>query len=179
MEALLHGHSYTAHPIGCAAGVASLQLFRDASINPNLCTPEEPGRCQRQRQQEQQQQGSGAAARGSPGAKQGSGSGCSCAGPCGRLLPLWDESAVDALSRHPSVKGVVPLGTVLAVQLQAEAGGPGGYASNAAAAVVQRLRGMGVFARPLGDVVYLMVTPMTERSQCDVLLGKLGAALGA
>lgn len=154
-QALLHGHSYSAHPIGCAAGVAALQLYRDAALNPNWCSPEAPGRCQQQA---------------------GGGDGC-CGGPCGRLLPLWDEGAVAALSRHPSVRGVVSLGTVLAVRLRPEDGSEG-YGSNAAAAVVRRLRARGVFGRPLGDVVYLMVTPMTARAQCDGLLAALAAALG-
>lgn len=80
------------------------------------------------------------------------------------------------LSRHPSVRSVVSLGTVLAVQLQPQ-DGTTGYGSNAAAAVVRRLRSKGVFGRPLGDVVYLMVTPMTARSQCASLLDALAAAL--
>lgn len=162
-QALLHGHSYTAHPIGCAAGVASLQLYRDAELNPNWCSPEAPGRCRRQQQQASGEGDSSAA------------SGC-CGGPCGRMLPLWDEGAVAALSRHPSVRSVVSLGTVLAVQLK-PLDGTTGYGSNAAAAVVRRLRSKGVFGRPLGDVVYLMVTPMTARAQCDALLGALAAAL--
>ncbi len=164
-QALLHGHSYTAHPIGCAAGVASLQLYRDAALNPNWCTPEAAGRCQRQRQGASSSSDEDAAPAG----------GC-CDGPCGRLLPLWDEGAVAALSRHPSVRSVVTLGTVLAVQLQ-PLDGTTGYGSNAAAAVVRRLRSKGVFGRPLGDVVYLMVTPMTARAQCDALLGALAASL--
>ena len=87
-----------------------------------------------------------------------------------------DAGALDALSRHPGVHSVVPLGTVLAVKLHA-ADGAGGYASNAAAGVVRRLRSLGVYGRPLGDVVYIMVTPMTARAQCDALLAKLVSAL--
>ncbi|KAL4451869.1 hypothetical protein ABPG75_007531 [Micractinium tetrahymenae] len=171
MHALLHGHSYTAHPIGCAAGTAALQLYRDPALNPNLCTPEEPGRCRQQAAAQQHGGGLGSSGSGS------SDGACACAGPCGSLLPLWDSKAVAALSSHPAVRGVVPLGTVLAVQLRAD--DSSGYASNAAAAVVRRLRGMGVYGRPLGDVVYLMVSPMTERAQCDALLAKLAAALDA
>lgn len=167
-QALLHGHSYTAHPIGCAAGVASLQLYRDAALNPNWCTPEAAGRCQRQ----QRQADSSSSSSDEDAVPAG---GC-CDGPCGRLLPMWDEGAVAALSRHPSVRSVVTLGTVLAVQLQ-PLDGTTGYGSNAAAAVVRRLRSKGVFGRPLGDVVYLMVTPMTARAQCDALLGALAASL--
>jgi dethiobiotin synthetase/adenosylmethionine--8-amino-7-oxononanoate aminotransferase len=150
--ALLHGHSYTAHPIGCSAGVAALQLYQDPSLNPNWCTPETANRCQRE--------GQGFAR---------------CDVPCGKLLPLWSEAAIAELSGHPSVQGVMPLGTVLAVQLRAQDGV--GYASNAAAVVVARLRQQGIFGRPLGDVVYLMVTPMTARAQCDALLAKLAGAL--
>lgn len=160
MHALLHGHSYTAHPIGCAAGVAALQLFGDPQLNPNLCTPQQPGRCRKQARS-----GGGTSSAGA----------CNCTSPCGSLLPLWDNTAVAALSAHPAVRGVVPLGTVLAVQLRAD--DSGGYASNAAAAVVRRLRSMGIYGRPLGDIVYVMVSPMTERAQCDALLAKLAAAL--
>lgn len=170
-QALLHGHSYSAHPIGCAAGVAALQLYSDPQLNPNWCTPKVPGRCRRQ------QQAGGDGSDSSPSPSSGGGDeGTCCSKPCGHLLPLWDDSAVSALSRHPRVRSVVPLGTVLAVRLRSP-DGAAGYASNAAAAVVARLRAAGVYGRPLGDVVYLMVTPMTSPAQCDALLGKLAAAL--
>ena len=35
-DALLHGHSYSAHAIGCAAACASLDMFGDTTTNPNL-----------------------------------------------------------------------------------------------------------------------------------------------
>ena len=35
-DALLHGHSYSAHAIGCAAACAALDIFADAATNPNL-----------------------------------------------------------------------------------------------------------------------------------------------
>jgi dethiobiotin synthetase/adenosylmethionine--8-amino-7-oxononanoate aminotransferase len=35
-DALLHGHSYSAHPIGCAAACAALDMFAHAATNPNL-----------------------------------------------------------------------------------------------------------------------------------------------
>lgn len=41
-----------------------------------------------------------------------------------------------------------------------------------------RLRAVhGVYARPLGDMVYLMVPPTTSRQKCDVLLGALEEVL--
>ncbi len=36
LKALLHGHSYTAHAIGCSAGVTALDMYTDPACNPNL-----------------------------------------------------------------------------------------------------------------------------------------------
>lgn len=36
MKTLFHGHSYTANPVACAAGLASLDLFMDASTQKNI-----------------------------------------------------------------------------------------------------------------------------------------------
>ena len=36
LKALLHGHSYTAHAIGCSAGVTALELYLNPETNPNL-----------------------------------------------------------------------------------------------------------------------------------------------
>lgn len=39
VDALLHGHSYSGYPIGCAAAVKALELMSSPQ-NPALCTPE-------------------------------------------------------------------------------------------------------------------------------------------
>jgi dethiobiotin synthetase/adenosylmethionine--8-amino-7-oxononanoate aminotransferase len=154
-EALLHGHSYTAYPVGCAAALASLAVLQDAGLNPNVCTPRQPGRCRK----------AGPAA---------------CAEPCGQLLPMWDEAAAADLSRHSRVAGVVVLGSVLAVELadaaSAETRG-GRYGSAAAAHVVAGLRERGIAARPLGPVVYLMAAPTSSRQRCQWLTQQLGKVL--
>lgn len=36
LDALLHGHSYTAHAIGCSSAVAAIKYFSDPSRNANL-----------------------------------------------------------------------------------------------------------------------------------------------
>lgn len=73
---------------------------------------------------------------------------------------------------------MVPLaGTVLAVELQPAPGGQRGYASSGAATVAARLRARGVFARPLGNVAYLMVTPTTRPAIAARLLAALERAL--
>lgn len=85
------------------------------------------------------------------------------------------------LTTRPNCEFASPLhlrhstGSVLAVELKSK---QGGYASDDAREVTGRLRQAGVYCRPLGNVVYLMVTPMTQRAQCNELLGALEAALG-
>mmetsp|Transcript_19255 Transcript_19255/g.46502 ORF Transcript_19255/g.46502 Transcript_19255/m.46502 type:complete len:860 (+) Transcript_19255:74-2653(+) len=125
-DALLHGHSYTAHPIGCQAGVAALDLMASRDTNPNFVSLGQP------------------------------------------LEDHWAEADVLALSHLPQVRRVLALGTLLAVELKDEGGG--GYQSKASAVVVAHLRENGVFARPLGNVVYLMVTPSTRQSKCAELM---------
>lgn len=68
-------------------------------------------------------------------------------------------------------------GTVLAATISASDGG--GYASTGSAAIITTLRQAGIFARPLGNVVYLMVTPTTSRATCSWLLRELTAAVQA
>jgi dethiobiotin synthetase/adenosylmethionine--8-amino-7-oxononanoate aminotransferase len=149
--ALLHGHSYTAHPIGCAAALEALRLYQDPEFNPNLCNPDT---CCRTSQ--------------------------SCES-CKRLKPLWDDEIVNEISHQRSVQRVVALGTVVAVELVSgvDSGGQPGYGSNAAAKVVQSLLNEGINARPLGNVVYIMVTPMTDRTTCHQLLTALQAAINS
>ncbi|KAK9815939.1 hypothetical protein WJX72_012312 [[Myrmecia] bisecta] len=101
LDALLHGHSYSGHAIGCSAAVAALQIYSDPTLNPSLCAPASAGRnatC--------------------PKAPQ-------CKAACGRLLELWDGAAVKEVSLHPRVKSVMSLGTVLAAELEPAGGGGG------------------------------------------------------
>jgi adenosylmethionine-8-amino-7-oxononanoate aminotransferase len=92
------------------------------------------------------------------------------------LRPLWDETRVVALSNRPAIERVVCLGCVLAVSLRVPEGA-GGYASGASRAVTGRLRGRGVYARPLGSVVYLMATPTSSTDTTAALLTALEACL--
>ncbi len=138
--ALLHGHSFTAHPSGCAVASAAIQLYER---NQNLCSP--------------------------------STNGCDCSSNCRRLVELWEVGRLAALSQRPEVQRVMAIGTVFALELRSD---QAGYGSNAAAAVVQRLRAEGVYARPLGNVVYLMLTPLSASADATMLLEKLEASLG-
>ena len=80
-----------------------------------------------------------------------------------------------ALSHHARVRRAGALGTVCMVELHTDDGG--GYSSSAARDVTRRLLGQGVYARPLGNVVYLMCTPFTDPAVCDRMLEKLLSSL--
>jgi bifunctional dethiobiotin synthetase / adenosylmethionine---8-amino-7-oxononanoate aminotransferase len=167
--ALLHGHSYSAHAAGCAAAAAAAAVVGDPAANPALCAPGRPG-CEC----------------GEGGGGGGGGKPCPPAG-CGRLAPLWDGGLTASLADHPSVARVAAIGTVLAVHLRADtagygsdaaagvaarlrssgavggSGGGGGSgfssSSSASSASASASASWGVYARPLGDVLYLMLTP--------------------
>lgn len=108
----------------------------------------------------------------------------------GGVRPSFTESDMREVSLLPGVKGVMSLGSVLSVELKPNAktspvsaphflandssvdagtGASAGtsskhsryYNSNASAVVVSLLKQNNVYARPLGNVVYLMPTPMT------------------
>ncbi|KAG7673147.1 hypothetical protein Ndes2526B_g03439 [Nannochloris sp. 'desiccata'] len=176
--ALLHGHSYTAHPLGCAAAVQALDTFTNPELNPNLCTPEVPDRCLCSTSTTNDSKATAVSPFSFSFSSFSSSSSfpSSCSVPCGKLRPLWDPARLIALSHHPKVDRLISLGTVVALELKISTDA-GGYASNAAAGVVTALRTRGVFARPLGNVVYIMVTPMTKAEKCEELLGALEASL--
>lgn len=131
LTALLHGHSYTAHAMGCSAAVKAIQWFRDPSTNSNLDFD------------------------------------------CMKLKELWDGTLVNQLSSLPNVKRIVSLGTLCAIELQAE-GSDAGYASLYARSLIQQLREEDdIYVRPLGNVIYLMCGPCTTRDVCTEQLSKV------
>lgn len=129
--ALLHGHSYSAHAMGCAAAAKSIQWFKDPSTNVNI----EHGE--------------------------------------GKLKVMWDMKLIHQISSLPSVKRVVALGTLCAIELHA-IGPDSGYASLQISSLVQQLRREdNVYVRPLGNVIYLMCGPCTSRQFCSQQLNKV------
>lgn len=171
MQALLHGHSYTAYPIGCAATVAAIQLLTRREHNPNICTPDGGSpTCPTPRE-------------------------CTKKGTaCARLISLWDPQHLQRLSSHSNVAHVMCIGTILAVQLKPQrtqqeaqsmhhnsASGPQvNYAATTCSSleVVSRLRLQHhIYARPLGDVVYLMVPPTARKETCTWLAAALLSVL--
>jgi len=86
-QGLLHGHSYTAYPMGCAVTAKALAMYKDVSKNPNLIFSRNASDVS-------------------------SGSSASLA-----LSELWDEVKLKEISMLSSVRRVVGQGCVLAVEL--------------------------------------------------------------
>lgn len=64
---------------------------------------------------------------------------------------------------------------MLAIEL--EVGEGAGYGSLASAQIVQHLRKAGVYARPLGNVVYLLASQTSEPSTTMLIMEALKATL--
>lgn len=133
-DALLHGHSFTAHPIGCAAALTALDMY--AILDKSRSATAAPATTQ----------------------------------------TYWDTDAVTALSRLPGVARTFSIGTVVGVELTTA---NAGYASSAAQALIADLRQHGVYARALGNVVYMMCSPLTTAADCERHLATLTRHLTA
>ncbi|KAL8376497.1 hypothetical protein RB595_007540 [Gaeumannomyces hyphopodioides] len=164
-DALLHGHSYTAHPVGCQVALESLRQFmrmescgdgdrnnstaKRSWIERPIEAAAQPGRC------------------GEPAA-----------------WSIWPRGFVEEVSLAPSVAGVWALGTVLAIHMKSSDGV--GYTSAAAVELRNLLReGTGtedpitwnVHSRVLGNVLYLIGGQMTTGETVEIVTGKLRAVL--
>uniref|UniRef100_M4BHR7 Dethiobiotin synthase n=1 Tax=Hyaloperonospora arabidopsidis (strain Emoy2) TaxID=559515 RepID=M4BHR7_HYAAE len=123
-EALLHGHSFTAYPIGCAAAVTALdmyQILNDASVPTKDAA----------------------------------------------IRTYWNIDVLTKLSTKPYIERTFAIGTVACVELAVR---NAGYASTEAAELIQVLRKNGVYARSLGNVLYLMCSPLTTQEDCNKYL---------
>jgi dethiobiotin synthetase/adenosylmethionine--8-amino-7-oxononanoate aminotransferase len=148
-EALLHGHSYTAHPIGCHIANISLEEMGKLSRGSTWATYQESWA--KPSQQSQSRSSTALSTESS-------------------IWSMWSKPTIVSLSHHASVDSVVALGSVLAVNLKDESGA-GGYTSNAAAGLRDALLNevdeneVAIHSRVLGNVIYFMVSMTTEVSQ--------------
>jgi dethiobiotin synthetase/adenosylmethionine--8-amino-7-oxononanoate aminotransferase len=122
-QALLHGHSYTSHPVGCVSAIQALDsyetMFDDEQDDVRL------------------------------------------------FRQSFDMDEVIAMSHLPLVEKCFALGTVLAVSIKPDESGSTGYAAASRTTPIARhLRDHGVYARPLGNVIYIMASPVTSRKEC-------------
>lgn len=148
-DCLLHGHSYTAHPMGCAVAKTSIESLDEMAVEK-----------------------SGAWAPFRDAWK-------------GNIWSMWTPKTVDQLSKLSNVESVMTLGSVLAVELKDDQ--TKGYGSSVSKSIIQNLRsgkfkngfdgttetGVNLFARPLGNIVYLMTSQITTQErvhQCEQAL---------
>ncbi|KAI8364577.1 pyridoxal phosphate-dependent transferase [Blakeslea trispora] len=139
-DCLLHGHSYTAHPMGCAVAKKSIETLDH--LNAETWQPF--------RQDWENHS----------------------------IWSMWSPDTVDQLSRLDRVESVMTLGSVLAVELKDDENK--GYSSSVSKSVIQQLRSgvfksgsNNLFARPLGNVVYLMTSQITTQENvraCEMAL---------
>lgn len=168
-DALLHGHSYTAHAVGCVVADKSLKIINRMAVAKSkseghkaelgkeevswdiyrsLWQPPPPN---------------------SPNPL--------------NLFSFFSPTALTALSHSPLVSSVIALGTVLAITLRDPLKSSSGYSSNAAVTLQKTLLtsldadGVGVHCRVLGNVLYVMTSLSTGRKTVEGLEGRLVQAL--
>ncbi|GAB1318048.1 Onanonoxo-7-onima-8-eninoihtemlysoneda [Madurella fahalii] len=157
-DALLHGHSYTAHPVGCQVALESVYEMQKMEWDGRwewASGPQNGWNVVREVDQKES----------------------SVDGPA--IWSVWNADFVEWLSKQttwPSkrVRGSWALGTVLAIHLESE--DASGYESNAAAALqaaLSKARGgdevWNVHSRALGNVFYLMASLMTKKEDIERL----------
>ncbi|OAX84168.1 dethiobiotin synthase [Emergomyces africanus] len=172
VDALLHGHSYTAHPVGCKVAEASLRML--TTMNAKRYEQIQLHRYQKNDQPPVQIRN-----RMNPQIPMGDQAG-RIKSYCDREHSLretprqvwssWSGQLVRDLSDSQHVEAAFALGTVLSISLRNQDGG--GYDSNAASGLQRQLAetnadGFNIHSRVLGNVLYLM---------CDLTsdLDKLG-----
>lgn len=149
-DCLLHGHSYTAHPMGCAVAKTSIEKLDEMAV-------ENTGSWAPFREEWKDKS----------------------------IWSMWSPDTVNALSKLDNVESVMALGSVLAVELKDDQ--TAGYGSAVSKSVIQNLRngkfkngfdgttetGVNLFARPLGNVIYLMTSQITTKQgvkECEQAL---------
>lgn len=138
-EALLHGHSYTAHAVGCVSSIHALDTYAELF--------EKEGH-------------------GDDGGEK-----------VDYKKAYFDQREVAALSELSLVQESMSLGTVVAVTIEPDGGGSGYAAAGRSIPIVKYLLDHGVYARPLGNVVYIMVSPLTSVEECARLSSVLKDAI--
>ncbi|KAI9375824.1 pyridoxal phosphate-dependent transferase [Aspergillus egyptiacus] len=139
-DALLHGHSYTAHAVGCQVAIDSLQTMNRLDENGTW----------KEFKDDWKQPHADLGLRSSEGPN---------------VWSVWSHEFVRDLSYAASVDGVFAIGTVLSITLKDSQGA--GYTSTAAKGLQQRLSVGGssfnVHSRVLGHVLYLMSSVTSKK----------------
>ncbi|KAI9933988.1 hypothetical protein ASPWEDRAFT_126739 [Aspergillus wentii DTO 134E9] len=151
-DALLHGHSYTAHAVGCKVAVDSLQKMREMETNGSWSQYRDDWAVASQTQSQSS---------------------------LPDVWSVWSRDLLHDLSYANSVDGLFAIGTVLSISLKDAQGG--GYTSTAAKGLQQRLAAGGenfnVHSRVLGNVLYLMSSVTSKAESLREIEGVLRSAL--
>jgi dethiobiotin synthetase/adenosylmethionine--8-amino-7-oxononanoate aminotransferase len=151
-EALLHGHSYTAHAVGCHVANTSLETMERAKKGPEWKGFREQWTLDQQHRTPTDTVGTSGE---------------------NRLWSMWSQQFVHELSKHERVEYVNALGSVLAVSLVDEAGS--GYTSSAAVGLRDALlhdastSEVQIHSRILGNVIYLMASMTAQREHLSAV----------
>jgi len=160
-DALLHGHSYTAHPMGCAVANATLDMvdkLEESDFWNEAC--------------EQWK-----AFQGVPN---------EAPNP---LWSMWDPHFLESVSRLPCVREAMALGTVLAFKLEDnDAGYASHLAQNKLQALKESVQSstlsaapggapFGIHYRTLGNVAYFMTSLNTDRKTVAAVEDRIWSAL--
>ena len=172
VDALLHGHSYTAHPVGCAVANSSIK---------QLTALDETGHWDAFKVDWSSGKSLGAEIMGAmkdavrnaaPG-----GVSSSASEPPPAIWSTWSMAFVSALSHATDrVEGVWALGSILSIAFRDQGGG--GYTSDAAASIQKRLledkglSGWNIHSRVLGNVLYLMTSQVTTVEEVKTWEGR-------
>ncbi|KAK4049252.1 hypothetical protein OIO90_005541 [Microbotryomycetes sp. JL221] len=150
VDALLHGHSYTAHAIGCSVANKTIEILDNMEERGEFNLAKQDWSFDSSDVMNSLEQGDATTT----------------------TWSLWSRSFVDQVSKFDQVEGVMTLGCVLVVYLKANDGA--GYESTASISLLNSLKneripveqgkegaslgGMpfNVHARPLGNIVYFM-----------------------
>ncbi|KAF7886427.1 hypothetical protein EAF00_010530 [Botryotinia globosa] len=168
-EALLHGHSYTGHAVGCEVARVGLETMDKLNSDKN-------GAWEGFRNDWNSEAGELISK---------SASKTENASENNQVWSIWSKSFVNSISHLESVDGVIALGSVLAITFKDEQGG--GYTSRVTETVRESMldgKAAGIdgewniHARILGNVVYLMGSQVMTPEQVKSIQDRLGGILG-
>ena len=154
-DALLHGHSYTAHAVGCQVALESLRQLQAIDKSEQWDWARKPYGSYASQEQLKHE---------------GSNSSHELDAP----WSIWSPSFVDWVSRRANVAGVWTLGSVLSIHMNA--GDGAGYKSTAAVKIRDELRrgfavdgqsSWNVHSRVLGNVLYIMGSQKSVQSDIE------------
>lgn len=140
-DALLHGHSYTAHPVGTSVALASISKLQSLFELTSSETSMLPSTIE--------------SARTDWGDEP--------------IFSIWSRDFVTSLSHHPRLSHVICLGSVLAINLVANDAGYSSMVATKVLDKLRAgtIEDGGVMARPLGSVVYFMASQVTTKETAE------------